>query len=413
MQKRSRHLTVLALALAMAGTHAGAAQAADADGLDFAFRGFGTVGATRSSTDDAQFVATSAQGSGADRSIDLGVDSKLGLQGTLRYGQRLSATLQVLSKRNVDDNFTPAVEWGFVQYAPVTGLSLRAGRMGAPLFMVSDYRDVGYATPWMRPPVEVYGSAPVSHFDGVDALYRKSFGDTTVATQALFGQASQELRVAGGKAKVEIDNMTGLNVTAERGAFTLRTGYFVGKVDLRADAAAQLVSALRAVAPMYAPAAALAGDIEIAQDDISFFGVGAMFDDGTWLVQGEFTRVRADGGGNANWDAGYATVGRRFGRWLPTVTWSSVTPKVTLDNTIPAAGPLAPLAAGVGQFLRSASYKQDTLSLALRYDVYKNVALKGQFDRVSADRVTNLLRAPTPSFDGRADVVSVGVDFVF
>lgn len=407
MQTKRTQLALLALILA------GSAQAADGDKLDFTFGGFGTLGATRSNTDNAQFVATTAQASGADKSVDLGVDTKLGLQGTLRLGQQLSGTAQVLAKRNADDDFTPALEWGFVKYAPMSGLSLRAGRMGTPLFLVSDYRDVGYSTPWMRPPVEVYGSVPVSHFDGIDALYRKSLGDTVLSAQALFGKARQDLAVSGSKAEVEVDKLTGLSLTAEHGSFTLRGAYFTGKLSLRATGAAQLVGALRAAAPLFAPAAALAGDIEIADDRVTFAGLGAMYDDGGWLLQGEYTRVRADGDGQANWDASYLTAGRRFGAWLPTLTWSTATPKATLTNTIPAAGLLAPLSAGVSQFIRAASYDQTTLSFALRYDVYKNIAIKAQYDRVDADPASNLLTAEKPGFDGRANLISVGVDFVF
>ena len=158
MMVHARHrLLPLLLALAAGGASA-------ADGM-FSLSGFGTLGLVRTSTDDAQF-ALFGQTRGADKDASAEVDSKLGVQVGAKFSDVFSGTLQVLTKSNGKGNFTPGVEWAFLKAQVTPGLALRAGRMGAPFFAVSDFRDVGYANTALRPPKDVYDQVPVSHFDG-------------------------------------------------------------------------------------------------------------------------------------------------------------------------------------------------------------------------------------------------------
>jgi len=70
------------------------------------------------------------------------------------------------------------VEWANLIYALSPDASVRIGRIVLPTFMVADSRKVGYANPWVRPPVEVYGLVPITQSDGLDASYRVVWGET-------------------------------------------------------------------------------------------------------------------------------------------------------------------------------------------------------------------------------------------
>jgi hypothetical protein len=50
--------------------------------------------------------------------------------------------------------------------------------------MNSDFREVGYANTWVRPPIEVYGQEPLDSVDGMDVLYRTVLGPVDLAAQA-------------------------------------------------------------------------------------------------------------------------------------------------------------------------------------------------------------------------------------
>ncbi len=53
---------------------------------------------------------------------------------------------------------------------------MRLGRLPLPVFLVSDFRQVGYANTWIRPPIEVYGQVPLDNVDGLDVLYNGERG---------------------------------------------------------------------------------------------------------------------------------------------------------------------------------------------------------------------------------------------
>ena len=52
---------------------------------------------------------------------------------------------------------------------------MRVGRVGLPVFMISDYRNVGYANTMLRPPAEMYSQVPINSIDGVDAHLAAEF----------------------------------------------------------------------------------------------------------------------------------------------------------------------------------------------------------------------------------------------
>ena len=66
-------------------------------------------------------------------------------------------------------------------------ISVRAGKIKFPTFLISDYYEVGYAYPWIRPPQEVYSSNPITTLNGVDVLARFRLGDMSLLVQPYYG----------------------------------------------------------------------------------------------------------------------------------------------------------------------------------------------------------------------------------
>src|SRR5688500_16146113 len=147
--------------------------AAESSYPSFAVNGYSTLGAVHSSEDKADFKDTLVQPDGAGYTHDwaFGVDSRAALQVTASFTEKLSAVVQVISEQHYDGSYTPTVEWANIKYDVTPDFSLRVGRIVLPVFMGSDYRKVGYANPWVRPPIEVYGHLPLSNNEGVDASY--------------------------------------------------------------------------------------------------------------------------------------------------------------------------------------------------------------------------------------------------
>lgn len=408
MQKNSKwRLAPLALAgLACVGAQAQSDSA-------FTVSGFATIGAAGTNSDVGQY-AIFGQNRGASKSWSGEVDSKLGVQLTAKANSTFSGTVQLLSKQNGDGNFNPEVEWAFVKAQVSPSLSFRLGRMGGPFFAVSDFRDVGYANTWLRPPPDVYGQVPISNFDGADMIYQTNTGIGSITAQIFGGKAKSMVQ----RTEVEMKSLVGFNTTLELdGGVSLRVGRLQGKLSVHSASLNALVAGLRSV-PI--PAVVSVGDqLDPNSKSASFTGVGLTWDQGDWLVNAEYTQRRTDtyASDTNGW---YFTLGHRFGKFTPYGTVSQLKQiDSNVNNTIPKSGyPAATqaqlnfLSANVDGVVAGQKRDQKTLSAGIRWDAMRNTAFKAQIDRITPNGPGLFINVPN-NFNTRVTVYSLAVDMVF
>lgn len=377
--------------------------------------GFGTLGMVHSSQRSADFTASVLRkdGAGATSSWSPDVDSRLGAQLDLGMGP-WSAVLQVVSEQRLDGSYQPEIEWANVKYQLTPELAVRAGRIALPVFLAAEYRKVGYALPWVRTPVDVYGTLPISSSDGVDMTWRWSTGDVRHNTQLLAGRTNRDL--ANGL-KIRAGQIRGVSHSIERGALSGRVTAFTGR--LTTGIGRELFDALR----MFGPAGnAMADRYAIDDKRVMMLSAGASYDPGPWFVTAEYGKTRTSsllGDGTSM----YVGAGLRRGAFTPYAGYAQVRADVPLtDPGIPTTGLPPPLAgaavqlnAGVNSFLSTIPV-QSTWSAGVRWDAAPDIALKLQFERVRPQGGSRgTLINPTPEFrSGRAfGIASVALDFVF
>jgi hypothetical protein len=399
LSPRQRVLPALLACLFCAG-----AQAADEANM-FSLSGFATLGVTKTDTDDAHYVI-SGQPRGATKDGSGDVDSKLGVQLGAKFNPMFSGTVQLLSKQNGNGNFNPEVEWAFLKAQVVPSVSVRLGRMGGPFFAVSDFREVGFANTTLRPPQDVYGQVPVSHFDGADVNYQTSTGLGTVTAQLFGGKASSVVEHIG----VDLKKLVGFNVTLETdNGLSLRLGHVTGKLTVKSATLGTLVATLRAT-----PFASVGNEIDATDKTASFSGIGATWDQGDWLLNAEYTQRRT----NAyipDTNGWYVTAGRRIGSWTPYATVSQVsTVSSNVNNTVVAANAqLAVLKGTVDAVVAGQYLSQKTVAIGTRWDFARNFALKAQLDHIRHTGDGYFYRVQ-PSFGNQTvNVLSIAVDTVF
>lgn len=398
------------LAAALAGACGLASSAAHADALSWDpswnFSGFGTLAYTTTNTDQAQFVEPAQEG-GVDKDGGIGADTKIGAQVNLKANNVFSGTVQAISKRNGQGNYKPAVEWAFLKAQVLPELALRGGRIGLPFYMVSDYLNVNYSNLWVRPPMDVYGQVPFSHFDGGDAIYQGSFGGTTLTAQAFGGTST----AWNDGTRVHVHDLVGVNFTAEfDNGFSVRLGRAQGKLTVDSQKLDGLVTLLSAT-----PFASVGQQISVVSKDASFTGAGVTYDQGNVVASAEYTKRKTSSyvSSTTGWSA---TGGYRLGKFTPYAVISRVKVDDTnVDNTIPKSVPqLAPLSAAVDGLIFQQDIGQKTQALGVRWDAWKNVAVKGEWDHIKPDGGPGLFVNVQPGFAGKTvNVYTVSVDFVF
>lgn len=402
---------------------AGLSAAVLADDSSLQISGFGSVGMTRTNTDDAQYRAGFLQPSGADKRTTHSVDSKLAVQLAGKLTSDLSATAQIVSQYGGDSSYRPKLEWAFAKYDFSGDVGIRVGRIGMPVFLISDFRNVGYANVWARPPVEVYAQVPFSSFDGADLLWRHAFGDNTLTVQPYLGRS--KIKLADQLTAVG-DEFMGVNSTFEMGSLQLRAGYTQTKLTLDSPRLLGLLGGMRKIGAVLPGWTAAADAMQANKKDASFLGLGALWDDGKLVVQSEYTQRRTESYVEDT-NAWYGTVGYRFGDFTPYLSYANISTNHddVADKLVapPLQAPCVGAAAAQVRCIKAAAQSvmsgsdQSTTSVGVRWNAYKNIALKAQFDQVKPEAGKDnwfYTQDWRPGVQGKTvNVYSVVADFVF
>jgi hypothetical protein len=414
-QQRLAYFLFLSL-IGFALSDAARAQDAPARAPDWRISGFGTLGAARASERDADYASSvfKASGTGATRRWSTDVDTRLGIQLDATLARRWSAVLQVVSEQGLDNTYRPRIEWANVKYQATPELALRAGRIALPVFLTADYRKVGYAYPWIRPPVEGYSVLPVTSSDGIDATLRWAVGPVRNASQVFYGHSTVPL----------VDSLHvygrggfGVSNTSDWGALSVRAN--VVSAEISSNIGAEMFDAFNAFGPA---GQALTRRYAMDHKRMMLANIGVNYDPGTWFVMAEAGRTSGHSFLGATRNV-YVSAGWRWKSLTPYATWARVRAVgTTLDPGLPLAAlppALAPTAAMLNAGLNALLMRipqQTSAAAGLRWDVHTNMALKVQYDRVTPhDGSTGTFINPTPRFQsGRTShVASVALDFVY
>jgi len=392
------------------------AAAEDPDASMFSFSGFGTLGLVHSSEDEADFTANPLRpnGAGYTRPWSPDIDSRVGAQVIARFTPQFSAMLQVIAEQNDDNTFTPHVEWANITYEPTPEFSVRVGRIVLPTFLLSDSRKVGYANPWVRPPLEVYSLSPIFNSDGADASYKMHLGEVINTLVGTFGKTDFAVPPSG---NFDTKNLWVIADTVEYGALTVHFAYETSSYNY--DTLDPLFNAFRQFGLQ---GAALADRYDLDNKRAQVITAGAMYDPGCWFLTGEWGKrnLHSAYGASTAW---YLSTGYRVAKFTPYLNYAKVKADTnTSDPGLDVSGLppyLTATATGLNAALNAilaANGAQNTISVGSRWDVMKSVDLKLQYDHIDLGRGSDgLLINVQPGFrsGGAVDLLSISVDFVW
>ncbi|RYJ64167.1 hypothetical protein [Pseudomonas songnenensis] len=361
------------------------------------FNGFGTVGFTHlGGEDDGRSYGIQGQTNDSWRGDQL---SKFGAQ--LSYGitDTLGVTVQGTAKAQQDE-WKANLEWAYLSLQANDQLMLRAGRLRSPVYMYSESLDVGYSYPWLRLPDEVYSQVQVTNYEGIDAVYTVPLSYGSVTFQIAGGQAkNRDYYAYDEQFDIDYGKLFGASVSLATNDFgTLRIGYV--EADIKTDITGT-VDATDIGLGVNQPLSLL----NLNKEKGKFTSIGYQYDNGTWISSNEWTSRLIENDGMEAIDSFYLMGGRRFGDFLPHVTYAQ------LDDN---------------------GGRQSSWTLGLNYQAAPTVVVKGEYKRVDTKngydgvftrsaqevfdnevngRFGGAVGTPARNYDG--DIVSVGVDFVF
>ena len=365
----------------------------------FTLQGFGTLGATRTSSNEVEFVRDLSQPRGAGQNWDAGVDSVLGVQANWRLNPQLEAVVQAVSRYRYDRTLTPEISWVYLKYEPTPNLSLRAGRLGTEFFMMADSRLVGYSFLTVRPPGDFFWSLPFYSIDGADAALTLPIGDHLIRGKLFYGISNGYIPLAEKQWKLDGSVMAGGYVDFQSGAWLFRASY--ANLLFKHDLPIEDILLARLTPPLAAQAATY---LAVANSRSHYYSLGAVYDSGPWQLQ--FMLNHCDQGSLAfeSSDSGYVLAGYRIAAVTSYLGYS----RATSDSRGTSLSPIT------NAIMVDAHVHQNTTIVGARWDVVRNVALKAQWDSIRGEPTSIFpYRREQAGWNGKLDVFSVTMDFVF
>ena len=391
---------------------------ADEQSKRWSIKGFGSFGVTGSDTDRIGFLRNRTQTKAVDNNWGVTTDSRLGVQLDVDVSDSLHATVQWIARDHAGDFFEQNLEWAFLSWRPRDDIDIRIGRLGLDTFLLSDYRDVGYAYVWMRPPHEFYANIPLSHFDGIDFAQKFVIDNSFLTLKLQAGYSYSQMHTGLGLFSIKAP-IAGLNIVYESGDWRMRAGY--SYMRFLSDVPSQeLVNAVNdpALAPVYPGVSDLAAALTLEDTDLHFMSVGGAYDDGTWLGQAEVSYMETNNAYVVDAASVYFSFGRRISEFTVYGLYGlsfSFNDRIDVPAPSVPAPPLLSLQKGLNRALNFNSIDQQSFSLGMRWDFYTNIAFKVQWTHFwFGERGAALWNQDEPgNIPSQVNLWSLGVDFVF
>lgn len=281
-------------------------------------------------------------------------DNHLGIQFASTLNPKMDVTAQFITRGGAD-NYNFKADWAYVDYRALESVRFRIGKYKIPQFLASDYLDVGYAYPWVRPPQDVYSTNPLISLNGMDLEFKVNLKNSKLLLDVYTGDGThtsfippRTVDLSGGAYPPEMKGSPiefsthktrGIAVKYASHYFTVRTGYFKTLVD--------------------------AQPLELKDIPGAFGGIGFTADVANIVAYAEYVRRDTDPAmapAFPDQNAWYTTVGYRLGKFMPTFTFSKIYPGI--DKT-----PVA--------------IKERSRALGFRYDLAESADIKFELLRVN------------------------------
>ncbi len=336
------------------------------------FDGFMTAGATKivdiNYADKGNIYIGGLGDRGITEDLTFERDTRFGLQISSDVTENMSVVAQLLG-RGDNNNFNAIIEWAYIDYEMHDVASIHVGKIKQPVFLVNDYVEVGYAYPWIRPPSEVYFSVnPLNTVNGLELLLQFPVGPGTLSFQPYIGSNREDIPNGQG-AYFEAENIYGIDIKYAGRGYTVHASNF--HCDVNTFGQLNDVDA---------------GSFGVATVDLNGKGdcdvtaAGFNLDLSNVIVYAEWTRrttTETLSRPFGDQEAFYATLGYRFGKFMPHITFASidgdastVTPGAVVINAgEPAAGAMFNFPVAI----------QTSITAGLRYEVNDSAALKFEY----------------------------------
>lgn len=354
------------------------------------FDGFMTAGASKivsiEEADKGNIYIGGLGDRGITEDLTFEKDTRFGLQISSDVSDNMSVVAQLLG-RGDHGNFNAIIEWAYIDYEFHETTSMHVGKIKQPVYLVNDYVEVGYAYPWIRPPQEVYLlNNPLNTVNGIELLLQFPVGPGTLSFQPYLGSNRDDIPNGGG-AYFEAENIYGMDIKYSGRGYAVHASNFQCDVYVSGNDFQQS-------AELLGPGAEVTVSLGGSTGECNVTAAGFNVDIANFVAYAEWTqRTTTDTLSRAFGDteAYYATIGYRFGKWLPHLTFAAIDGEASTVGTDPngtGLGGAAQVYDPSGTQVASLNFpvpQQTSITAGLRYEVNDSAALKVEYQVVDIE----------------------------
>ncbi|TMP25102.1 hypothetical protein CWB99_21490 [Pseudoalteromonas rubra] len=317
-------------------------------------------------------------------------NSSIGVQFEWQSSSQLQWVAQTVLKERKKYKLDYLIQMAFARYTLTPNWQLRIGRTGLDLYMMTEFRDIGYAFNYGHPPTEFYAVVPHQNLDGIDITYTYPLEESVLTYKFFSGKSSAPIISDDDFTwDVELDSIYGLSLSAQTENWLLRTNYTTTKAGNTNEQQILLLNALQQVPQTIWPTRqALIDSLQIKGKRFNYFTVGAKYDDSAWIMQSELSYIDSDSEVLNHLKAGYISLGMHVDddTWLMTLSAAKSNNRID-PGPLLTTPQLATLYQGVIRHTNFYLIDQHTWSISWRRSLTSTLAAKIQLDHTQVKQL--------------------------
>lgn len=357
--------------------------------------GFGTIGVVSTDSNEFGYRADFSKTGGVFKNdMDFTESSNLGVQFDIIATDEIDFVVQAVYRDQKVLNLDTLLSLAFIRYSPNANWSFRLGRTAYDLFLLTEYRDIGYAYTWAHVPSEIYGVLPHRYLDGVDLTYRRPLGDVAFSATLFYGKNEFAITAFSSPdaRPFPMDNIIGLSLDLRSMHWDVAVNHTQLKFDSKeAEPIILALTQLNALVPTFSAiwpnAERFANNIDLDNSKGTYTSVSGQYRFNTVTVISELAKINTDSLAVQGVESGYLSgiYHSNSHHFFASIAFSQ-SEKFDLDSMGVNPNALAHVPGGTEIYTGSQlllnyfSINQKTLSVGWRWDFEQNMSFKIQLD---------------------------------
>ena len=368
---------------------------ANAQPKDLHLSGFGTLGVISSDSKEYGHRTNLDQSDGSfNNTPDYVNSSVLGLQLDYTLRKNTDLVFQSVYHNQHTLSLDSTTRLAFARFTANPAWSFRLGRTPVDLFLLTEYRDVGFGITWAHTPSEVYSLVPYRYLDGMDITHSTHINHLNLRSKLFVGTSTSDLASYQGRDSLKLNDVTGISISLATFQWSLQYRYTSARAAINPLSTEILVSGIETLAAsipgfesIWPNSSDTISRMRLVGKTVNYSSLGGKYDWQSWSALAEVSRIST----SANFKtvtAGYASVifhsqtYSLYGIYAATHTHAFDMDTLGVDEATLASIPGGTeLYTGVAETLNFYTTNQATWSLGLRWNLSTKIALKCQWDQ--------------------------------